>query len=142
MPQAAHKAMATFRVGVEDAVLAGDSRLPELRTSAGYRESINRYGLILSPHYEPEAIGEQAADHLLNPASHFAVMKAGREGVGGRFRFDIVLLTNGPAGKRGKARRRVDRHVVSVAQKRNHRDRARDQVAVRQHLHARVARAG
>src|SRR5436190_12457668 len=41
-----------------------------------------------------------------------------------------------------EARQRVDRHVVSVTQKRNHRDRTRNQVTVRQHLHAGVARVG
>src|SRR5207249_2299221 len=135
------KVMASFRVGIEGAVLLGDGRLLELRTSAGYGEGINWHRFILNPHHESETIGEQSADHLLNSASHFAVLKTGRDGVGGRLRFDIVLLT-GPVGKRGKTRRRVDRHVVSVTQKRNHRDRTRNQVTVRQYLHALVALVG
>ena len=41
MTQAANKVMASFRVGIEGAVLLGDGRLLELRTTAGYGEGIN-----------------------------------------------------------------------------------------------------
>ena len=116
MAQAANKAMAGFRADIGGAVLLVDGGLLKLRTSFGNGECVNRHRFILNPHQEPETIGEQSADHLLHSASYFAFLKTGRDGVGGRFRFDIVLLNKGPVGKRGKARRGVDRHVVSVTQ--------------------------
>src|ERR1041385_8340097 len=65
-------------------------------------------------HYKFETIGEQSADRLLNSASRFPFLKTGRDGAGGRFRFDVVLFTNSPVGKRGKTWRRIGRHVVPV----------------------------
>ena len=41
MAQTANKVMASFLVGIEGAVLLGDGRLLELRTSAGDGESVN-----------------------------------------------------------------------------------------------------
>src|ERR1700722_20454576 len=99
MAQAANKVMALFRAGVEGALLLGEGRLLDLRTSAGYGESINGHRFIINPHHEFETIGEHFADHLLSSASHFAVLKTGRDSVGARFGFDIVLLSKGPVGK-------------------------------------------
>jgi hypothetical protein len=41
MAQPANKVMASIRGGIEGAVLLGDGRLLELRTSAGYGERIS-----------------------------------------------------------------------------------------------------
>jgi hypothetical protein len=41
MAQAAYKVMATFRVGIKEAVPLRDGGLLKPRTSAGYGESIN-----------------------------------------------------------------------------------------------------
>ena len=135
------KVVATFRGAcVKNAVLLRDGRLLEIRASTCDGESVNGHRFLLNPHHELETIGEQPANHSLHSASLFALWKTGGNGVGGRFRLDIVGLA--PARKTGKTRRWVDRHVVRVTQKQEHRHRARIEVTVWQHSHAHVARVG
>jgi bifunctional non-homologous end joining protein LigD len=57
------------------------------------------------------------------------------------YAFDLLWL-NGISRPLLDRKRRLDRHVVSVTQEHDHRDGIRNQVAVRQHLHAHVARIG
>src|SRR5207249_10709328 len=101
-------------------------------------ESVDGHRFLLNPHHELETIGEQPANHSLHSASLFALWKTGGNGVGGRLRLDIVRLA--PARKPGKTWRGIDRHVVRVTQKQEHRYRARIEVTVWQYSHARVAR--
>jgi hypothetical protein len=142
MAQAANKVMASFRVGIKGARLRGNGRLLELRSSAGYRESVNWHRFILNPHDESETAAEQSSNHLLNSGSHFSFLKTRRDCISGRFRFDIVPLTKSPFGKTRKTWRRVYRHVVRVTQERDHRDRTRNQVTAGKRLQAPVPLVG
>ena len=119
MAQAAGEAVATFRAGVQDAVLTNEGGRLQFRPCGSGGEGVDRHRFVLGVYDQAETVGEQGADHLLSSASRFAVRKAGSDGVGGRLRLNVVPLLNGPFGKSGETRRSVDRHIVGITQERD-----------------------
>src|SRR5687768_1496173 len=96
MAPARDEVMATIRsAGVKTAVFRRDGGLLEIRTATSDGESVDGHRFLLNPHHELETIGEQPPNHSPYAASLVALGKAGGNGVGGRFRLDVVQLAPG-----------------------------------------------